>query len=234
MPFLEEHHEILQFIWDKVNPGNVISGGRTNRALALNSNETIYTLQKKTINGKAVYILNFERGGPPAKLTDLQCKVYATITKNIHDVAHSTYSYGTKELSGCHVHFTAEEDVYEKEEFYEVKILHEEKYPDHELSPKIAYHAAVQCMHRKSKKLLVGFYNDTHVFLKLYMYQKLVEIADQRQPPFNLNIAEAMFSRNLREIINFVKKDGDRIMGKTVFIKKLITDKRKLQFVIQK
>uniref|UniRef100_A0AC35G569 YqaJ viral recombinase domain-containing protein n=1 Tax=Panagrolaimus sp. PS1159 TaxID=55785 RepID=A0AC35G569_9BILA len=234
MPILEEHHEILSFLWDNIYSGNVISGGRTNRALSLNRNETEYTLQKKTINGKEIYIINHKRSGPQAKLNDLQCKVYATITKDIYEVAHSTYSYGTKEISGCLVHFTAEEDVNEKEEFYEVKTLHEKKYPDHNLPPKIAYPCAVQCMHRKSKKLLVGFYNDTHVTLKLYTYQKLVEIAEQGKPPFNLNIAEAMFNRNFKQIIDFIKKDGDRITNKTVVIRKSITDTKKLTFVVQK
>uniref|UniRef100_A0A914Y6J8 Uncharacterized protein n=1 Tax=Panagrolaimus superbus TaxID=310955 RepID=A0A914Y6J8_9BILA len=123
MPLLEEHQKILPFIWNNINAGDIITGGRTNRALALNSKDTVYTLEKKIIFEKEIYTLNFERD-ESAKLTDLHCKVYATLTEDIHGTPYSTYSYGTKKISGKTIHFLSEEDAYEekKKEFYEIKI----------------------------------------------------------------------------------------------------------------
>uniref|UniRef100_A0A914RDH5 Uncharacterized protein n=1 Tax=Panagrolaimus davidi TaxID=227884 RepID=A0A914RDH5_9BILA len=92
----------------------------------------------------------------------------------------------------------------------------------------VAYRAAIQCFYSDIKECIFGFYNDTHVTLKLFTYAQLVQIAKKHGK--NIEHAKSMFHLCAAKIAKFIKENDHKILNKTA---KITTRNNEMVFEIQ-
>uniref|UniRef100_A0A914PLK8 Uncharacterized protein n=1 Tax=Panagrolaimus davidi TaxID=227884 RepID=A0A914PLK8_9BILA len=230
MPLLEEHQKELSQIWSTLEPNSIITGRRTMRRLSEKSNH-VYTLKKIKVGENEYYILH-----QPYSIKDQMNyhsdddkkleQVYATLTQSLSKTPYTGYFFELMNHGKFTFYYTSEIDAHWNSQKFEIKTCKDKgKYIPYYHN---AYRAAIQCFYSDIKECIYGFYNDTHVTLKLFTYAQLIQIAKNRG--WNIEHAKGMFHSNAEKIIKFIKENDHKMLNKTVEIR---TKNNEMVFEIQ-
>uniref|UniRef100_A0AC35FAP7 Uncharacterized protein n=1 Tax=Panagrolaimus sp. PS1159 TaxID=55785 RepID=A0AC35FAP7_9BILA len=233
MPLLEEHQKELSQIWSTLKPKSIITGRRTMRRLSEKAND-VYTLKKVKVGENEYYILHQPYDFAKEKNTQYKYsdqekleQVYATLTQSLSKTPYTGYFFESMNHGKFTFYYTSEIDAHWNSQKFEIKAC---KYKG-KCSPyyHVAYRTAIQCLYSDIKECIYGFYNDTHVTIKLFTYAQLVQIAKNHGK--NIEHAKNMFHSSAAKIAKFIKENDHEILNKTV---KITAKNNEMIFEIQR
>ena len=143
-----------------------------------------------------------------------------TLIQNTSEHGYTDYCYKSMPFKKEHtLHFTSKISAFQPAtgDPIEIKTLVDQG--SYNLNPFLAYNYAIQYYLADVTELLVGFYTDTDMLLKLFSWNDLKETAGQNRS-LNVDSAITRMENSINEIIDFVEDQGERLNGKIVEITK--------------